>query len=210
MNINSYRELKVLDEFSNNTSQTQRHLAKKLGVALGLTNLMIRRCVTKGYVKVVNVQKNRIQYLLTARGIAEKTRLTYEYLEYSLQLYRGVRQVLGKTLGKISAAGGKKVVFLGTGEVAEISYLTLAELGLELIGVFDDSATGQNFLGQPIRSTQELENTFFDCGIVGSLNNGMNGFKERFQQLGLPTEKIIMVQQNGPEIRTVIPTFNGG
>ena len=76
MNTESYRELKVLDELSNNKSPTQRHLAKKMGVALGLTNLMIRRCVKKGYVKVVNVQKNRIQYLLTPQGIAEKSRLT--------------------------------------------------------------------------------------------------------------------------------------
>jgi len=205
MNTESYRELKVLDELSNNESSTQRHLAKKMGVALGLTNLMIRRCVKKGYVKVVNVQKNRIQYLLTPQGIAEKSRLTYEYLEYSLHLYQGVRQVLRKTLEQVAASGGKNIVFLGPGEIAEISYLTMKELGLNLTGIFDDHPAEETFLGLPIQKTHHLEKISFDRAIVGSLNHGLNGFQDRFKELKLPVEKIILIQQEGPAIRTVIP-----
>ncbi len=205
MNIESYRELKVLHELSTNRFSTQRFLAKKMGVALGLTNLMIRRCVKKGYIKIINIQKNRIQYLVTPQGIAEKTRLTYEYLEYSLHLYRGVREALRKTLEQVAASGGKNIVFLGPGEIAEISYLTMKELGLNLTGVFDDRATDETFLGLPIQNTRKLESISFDWAIIGSLNNGLNGFQNRFKELKLPAEKIIMIEQKGPNIRTVIP-----
>ncbi len=205
MKVESYRELKVLEELSANPSPTQRHLAKKLGVALGLTNLMIRRCVKKGYIKVINVQKNRLRYLLTPQGITEKTRLTYEYLEYSLHLYRRTRQVLRETLEQVIASGGKNVVFLGRGEIAEISYLTLKELGLNLIGIFDDQAVGNDFLGHPILSLKDLPAKTFDCGIVGSLNGGLDGLKGRFQELGVPVEKIILIEQKGPSIRAVLP-----
>ena len=69
MKAESLRELKVLEELSANPSLTQRHLASQLEVALGLTNLMLRRLITKGYVEVVNTRKNRLQYLITPRGI---------------------------------------------------------------------------------------------------------------------------------------------
>ena len=125
MNTGAYRELKVLEELSANPSLTQRTLSSRLEVALGLTNLMIRRLVKKGYVKVVSTQKNRIRYFLTPSGITEKTRLTYEYLEYSLHLYREVRRLLTDTLSQVAAGGGRRVVFFGTSEVAEITYLTI-------------------------------------------------------------------------------------
>ncbi len=209
MEIDSYRELKVLDELSDNPSPTQRHLAKKMGVALGLTNLMIRRCIKKGYIEVVNAQKEGIKYLLTPKGIAEKTRLTYEYLEYSLHLYRGARESLRGTLSQMAQTGDREVVFLGRGEIAEIAYLTLHELGLRLVAVFDDQAVGENFLGHPVKSLQDLPSVKFDCAVIGSLNGNLEGIKETFQQMKLPVEKIVLVRQTGPLIRSVLPGPSG-
>ena len=208
MNIESYRELKVLEEISSHPNPTQRHLAKELGVALGLTNLMVRRCVKKGYLKIASLQKNRIRYLITPKGIMEKTRLTYEYLEYSLFLYHGTRQVLRENLNAVAHQGGKNVVFFGTGEIAEIAYLTLKECGLNLVGVIDERAVGGNFLGVPIMSFQELSTLSYDCGIVGSLNDGMDGLQEHLQKARVPSEKILVIKQKGADIRAVIPGFS--
>ena len=205
MEIDSYRELKVLDELSDNPSPTQRHLAKKLGVALGLTNLMIRRCIKKGYLQVQIVQKEGVRYLLTPKGIAEKTRLTYEYLEYSLYLYRGARESLRRTLAQVVEAGGKEIVFLGRGEIAEITYLALHELGLRLVGVFDDASQGENFLGHMIQPMQNLSSVRFDCAVIGSLNGNLEGIKETFQEMKLPVGKIVLIQQTGPLIQSVLP-----
>lgn len=207
MKTESYRELKVLEELTNGSSPTQRHLSKKLGVALGLTNLMIRRCVNKGYLKIVNAKKNRIHYLLTPKGVSEKTRLTHEYLEYSLHLYRSVRQILKETLGKVAENGGKNILFFGRGELAEITYLSVKEAGLQLICLVDDGAAGETFLGTPVISIEKLNGLSFDCGIISSLHKDWETLHGRLQELGIPKEKILVIEQNGAHIRAVLPDF---
>ncbi len=206
MNVESYRELKVLEELATNSQLTQRHLAKELGVALGLTNLMLRRFIKKGHIKVVNLQRQRIQYLLTAQGIAEKTRLTYEYLEYSLYLYRNVRHVLRASLQQIVQSGGRNVVIFGTGEIAEIAYLTLRELGLNLTGIIDDQEAGRTFLGFPVLDFQTLATLPFDCGIISAMDHeGIEGARRRLQKLGISDNKMIEIEQTRSEIRRVVP-----
>src|SRR5438045_8500450 len=98
MDVEDRRNLQALEAIAEDAQITQRTLAGKLGMALGLTNIYLRRLVRKGYVKCVNVQSNRLRYLLTPTGIAEKTRLTYEFMEYSLFLYGQVRLHLRQVL----------------------------------------------------------------------------------------------------------------
>jgi len=109
--------------------------------------------VRKGYIKCVNVQSNRLTYLITPRGIAEKARLTYEFIDYSLHLYGEVRQHLREML-RDCAASGHRVAIFGRGEAAEIAYLSLKEFGLEPIAIFDE-ASGARFLGMPVRPIAE-------------------------------------------------------
>src|SRR5947207_5498946 len=125
MDIASRRDLTVLDAIAENRHITQRSLAAKLGVALGLTNIYLKRLIRKGYIKCVNVQSNRLLYLITPQGIAEKTRLTYEFMDYSLHLYREVRQHLTHVLRPCRHEGRSRIAVFGTGEAAELAYLSL-------------------------------------------------------------------------------------
>ena len=208
MQTEAYRELKVLEELSANPSLTQRTLSNRLEVALGLTNLMVRRLIKKGFVKVVSTQRNRIRYFLTPTGIAEKTRLTYEYLEYSLHLYREVRRLLTDALSRVAASGGRRVVFFGTSEVAEITYLTIKELGLELVGVVDDQEAGTKFLGLPVTRLQDMNNLSFDCGIVSGLNGSPVTMQAQLSSLGIPEGKILVIEHQGPRLR-LLPSGRG-
>ena len=108
------RDLRVLEAVQQDSRLTQRGLASKLGIALGLANIYLKRMIHKGYIKCVNVQPNRISYLITPRGIAEKARLTYEFMDYSLHLYGEVRQHLRAALRECAAAG-KRVAICGSG-----------------------------------------------------------------------------------------------
>ena len=65
MDIEAHRDLQLLEAVEQNARVTQRTLATKLGIALGLTNIYLKRLVRKGYIKCVNVQSNRISYLIT-------------------------------------------------------------------------------------------------------------------------------------------------
>lgn len=59
---------------------SQRTLAADLGVAVGLVNAYVKRCVRKGLLKVSQVPARRYRYYLTPAGFAEKAKLTGEYL----------------------------------------------------------------------------------------------------------------------------------
>jgi DNA-binding MarR family transcriptional regulator len=84
MNLQGQRDLLLLTEVERNGAVTQRSLATKLGVALGLTNLYLKRLARKGYIKITTIPSQRVRYLLTPQGFAEKSRLTYLYMQYSL------------------------------------------------------------------------------------------------------------------------------
>src|SRR2546427_12418863 len=115
MDIENRRDLKLLEAVEEDSRVTQRSLATKLGIALGLNNIYLKRLVRKGYIKCVNVQSNRISYLITPRGIVEKARLTYEFMDYSLHLYSEVRQHLRGVLQECAAAD-RRVAIYGRGE----------------------------------------------------------------------------------------------
>src|SRR5437660_7741178 len=117
MDVESQRDLELLEAVAGDGRVTQRKLSSRLGIALGLTNLYLKRLVRKGYVKCVNVNPNRILYLITPQGIAEKTRLTYLFMDYSLQLYKEVRMQLRQTIEPVARKKARVAIY-GTGEAA--------------------------------------------------------------------------------------------
>ena len=119
MDPHAQRELDLLTEIAEGDGVTQRRLAKKLGIALGLTNLYIKRLAKKGYIRIVNIKRSRLKYLLTPRGIAEKARLTYQFMEYSLGYYVKLRETFRQCLLPVSRSENRQVLLYGSGEIAE-------------------------------------------------------------------------------------------
>jgi DNA-binding MarR family transcriptional regulator len=193
MDIEAHRDLKLLEEVEKDSRVTQRGLATKLGIALGLTNIYLKRLVRKGYIKCVNVQSNRITYLITPRGIAEKARLTYEFMDYSLHLYGEVRQHLRTTLAQCAAAD-KRVAIYGRGEAAELAYLSLREAGLEPVAIFDET-NGHEFLGIPVRPIAEHEQVAFDLMIIATLERS-GAQLATLLKLGIPKDKLFPLRQH--------------
>ena len=154
-------DLQLLRAIASGGPVTQRSLASDLGVALGLTNLLVRRLVRKGYVKVTGLGTRHIRYLMTAAGwdaLAHATRLS---LENTVHLYTETREHIRRSLWDISdrcepdASGRKRIVFYGAGDVAEIAYISLQSTDLELVGVVDDRRTGR-FFGLLIHPSSQL------------------------------------------------------
>src|SRR3982751_5896209 len=83
--------LGLLESVERGGEQSQRRLASELGVALGLVNAYLKRCVNKGLVKVSEAPARRYAYYLTPQGFAEKSRLTVDYLSYSFSFFRTAR-----------------------------------------------------------------------------------------------------------------------
>jgi len=125
-------DLQILNHIEENPDTTQADLATQLGVAIGSVNWYIKRLVNKGYIKVTQMQRRRLRYLLTPTGIAEKTRLTKEFLQASLQWYRLTRETSQQYLDEIKQAGFDKVCIEGDGDLADIVYLTCLEAQVEV------------------------------------------------------------------------------
>lgn len=192
MDVEAHRDLRLLEAVHEDSRVTQRGLASKLGIALGLANIYLKRMIHKGYIKCVNVQPNRISYLITPRGIAEKARLTYEFMDYSLHLYGEVRQHLREAMQDCAAAG-KRVAIYGSGEAAELAYLSLKESGLEPVGVFDETG-GRVFLGMPVLPIGEHVNTEFDLMIVATLDRSGQPSADLIR-MGVPREKLFPLRK---------------
>lgn len=192
MTFKGQRELQLLEEISGQSYVTQRSLAKKLGVALGLTNLLLYRLTRKGYIKVVNLQRNRLRYLITPQGLAEKSRLTCEYLEYSLQFYRQIRCFLTASLTPLARAGCRDILLYGTGEVAEIACLTMQEMDLNLVGVVDGETGRGKFLGFPVISLADLPLIPFDRIVVAAFTS-REKIQQQLEALGIPADKMITI-----------------
>jgi len=195
MDLQGQRDLQLLNEVERDAGITQRSLSTKLGVALGLTNLYLKRLARKGYIKITTIPSHRIKYLLTPRGMAEKSRLTYQYMQYSLSYYREMRDRLKQVLTELSHAGAKRIVVYGTGELAELAYLTLREMDLTLVG-FVDGAQGQMFLSYPLWPVEALSGWNYDALLIADLTDTKK-IHARLIRAGVPKDKIVTLDFSG-------------
>lgn len=127
--------LGVLDLVERDPKVTQRSLAKELGIALGLANAYLKRCIHKGLVKVSQVPPRRYAYYLTPQGFSEKSRLTASYLAYSFSFFRQARAQLSDIFTFAAARGQRRLVLLGEGDLAEIAQLIAMKHPVKIAGV---------------------------------------------------------------------------
>jgi DNA-binding MarR family transcriptional regulator len=142
--------LGVLTSIERDSAITQRKLAGDLGIALGLANAYLRRCVRKGLVKMSQVPLNRYAYYLTPQGFAEKSRLTAEYLAVSFNFFRRARGDCAVLLRQCTARGWRRVALYGAGDLAEIAVLSAGETGIEVACVIDPGPPGRRCAGLPV------------------------------------------------------------
>jgi len=166
MDRNALFELEILKHVEESPRLNNRMAAGKLDVSVKLAHATLKKMVTKGLLHVKKEHSRRWDYFLTPNGIAEKTRLTYQFLEFSMQFYREARRRSAQLCRDLSESGVKRVAFLGAGEMAEIVYLGVVEWGLQLVEVFDDEKQAQKFMSVPVRPLAELPATSCERIVV--------------------------------------------
>ena len=186
------RTLKILEAVEQEESPSQRELARRLNVSLGLVNSFIKRLVNKGYFKVTTIPANRVKYMLTPKGMAEKTRLTYEYIQFSLQFFKEARRKLRNLYTSFENEGVRKIAFYGGGELAEIGYLSLQETEMTLIDVFDDEKKDERFFGHRIKGSADIPSADFERILINVPENATK-IASKLHNLGIPYEKISLM-----------------
>ena len=189
MDLQGQRDLLLLSELDRDGGASQRTLAIKLGVALGLTHLYLKRLARKGYIKITTIPRSRIRYLLTPQGFTEKSRLTYLYMQYSLSYYRDMRIRLKEMMSTFDASHGQRVVIYGTTELAELAYLSLREMNIDCVG-FIDGNPRKSFLSCPVSSPEKVSRWQFDRVLITDLEHAA-ACEEQLVQSGVPREKVL-------------------
>ena len=133
----SIRDLNLLEHIENDPDITQASLASQLGVAVGTVNWHIKRLVDKGYVKVKRAQRKKLRYIITPSGIALRARLTVEYIDRSLQLYRDTRAQVTELLEEVRASGYEQVrieaLRTGPDDILDIIRLSCLEQNMQVV-----------------------------------------------------------------------------
>lgn len=165
---------------------SQRSLALRLGVALGLTNSLIKRCVRKGYLKVREAPRRRYVYYLTPHGFREKSRLTAQYLSASLHFFRRARSEYLEAAEHCDRRGWRRVALYGASELTEIAALSGLEVGLRFQAVIDPSRNQQRLVDLTVvRSLDEIGGPdAVDAVIITDTENPQRAFDEFSRRFG--------------------------
>ena len=191
----------ILQAIASSDRVTQRSLSGELGVALGLTNLLIRRLVGKGYVRMSKMGTRHVRYFMTPAGLEALGRATRASMANTVHLYTETREHIRASLTDLSqrcapvANGEKRVVFYGAGDVAEIAYVSLQRTDLTLVGVVDDKKRGRFFdleISDPAMLTCEtLSGVPYSQLIVASIRpNVIDAIHAHVIDRGIPPDRV--------------------
>lgn len=178
---------RLLEELSKESGITQRALAGRIGIALGLVNAYIKRLYKKGYIKVKNLPKNRIKYLITPKGFTEKARLTYSYMHRSINYFKEARQKIEQTYALMLASDVKDILLWGDGEIAELCSISTRGLPLKIVGVVANSGIENEFFGHHVYSIDDVKDINYDAVLITSIEDKI---METINLSGIQPDKI--------------------
>lgn len=189
--LESELSLRLLSAIEGDQSVTQRSLAMRFGVAVGLVNGYVKRCMRKGLVKAQQVPTKRYAYFLTPKGFAEKSRLIAEYLSNSLAFYRRARAQYAECLAVCDARGWTNVALVGGGDLAEIATLAAIDASVKPTVVIAPGSNRETVVGLPaVGSLTEARD--FDAILLTDMEDAQATYEALLYLL--PDERILAPQ----------------
>ncbi len=164
------RELEILERLEGNGHLTQRDLSKEVGIALGLVNHLLKKMVKKGWIKIKNIDSKKIRYLITPEGAREKTQLLYDRVESTIHFYIEAKKVIKDKVMHLKEEGVTSVSIYRINHIAEVLFIVLKELGLELDYVVDDKRSGKEWFGYTVVNMEDFSACGADILIYASFD----------------------------------------
>jgi DNA-binding MarR family transcriptional regulator len=177
--------LGLLESVERDGAQSQRKLASDLGIALGLVNAYLKRCVKKGLLKIGQAPARRYAYYLTPHGFAEKSRLTVEYLSSSFSFFRRAREDCSSVLKAARARGWNRIALIGVSDLAEIATICALEQGITIVAVVDGKTGMDRFIGAPLVASLDAVPGDFDALVVTDLQATRESIKAALNAIGV-------------------------
>ena len=176
--------LGLLNAVDDDADRSQRRIATELGIALGLVNAYLKRCIKKGLVKVHDAPPRRYAYYLTPQGFAEKSRLTVEFLSNSFSFFRMAKGDCARVFETAKASGCNKLVLAGKSDFAEIAILCAVDAGATVVAIVDARDEGSRFVGVEIVDSYADVKGGFDAVIVTDVAGAQVSYDQAVEAVG--------------------------
>jgi len=180
--------LGLLNMVHDNAQASQRTMADDLGIALGMANAYLKRCVKKGLIKISHAPANRYAYYLTPQGLSEKGRLTAEFLSQSLNLFRHARAQSSEMFDQCQLNNWRRIVFFGASDLNEIFSLSARDFDVELLAVITSVPGIDEYAGLPATSNPKLISEV-DAAIICDISDPQGAYDEACRHF--PRERIL-------------------
>jgi DNA-binding MarR family transcriptional regulator len=176
--------LNLLTSVEHDGERSQRNIAAELGIALGLVNAYLKRCVKKGLVKVHDAPARRYAYYLTPQGFAEKSRLTVQYLSDSFSFFRLAKAHCAGVYEVAKANGFGGLVLAGKSDLAEIAILCAVDAGVTIVAIVDPRSDNASFVGVDVFKSYADVRTRFDAVVVTDMTRAKQSYDAAVQACG--------------------------
>ena len=176
--------LGLLSSVETDGARSQRRIAAELGIALGLVNAYLKRCVKKGLVKVQDAPARRYAYYLTPQGFTEKSRLTVQYLSDSFSFFRKAKDDCAHVFEEAAALGFGRLVLAGKSDLAEIAILCAVEVGATVVAVVDPLSEGRRFVGVEVVGSYSNVRGGFDAIVVTDVARAQASYDQAVEAVG--------------------------
>ncbi len=144
-------ELQILQNIQKSSFITQRDISKLTGISLGNVNLIIKKLIEKGMVKVEKLNTRSMKYTLTSKGIKEKAEATYKYIIESYKFINGFHNNMEDRIKELNEKKYEKVILFGPqDEICNVFKSTFNRKGILYNCISDKDV---------IKNTRHFENT---------------------------------------------------
>jgi len=164
------RELSLLQELEKNPIVSQRELSNKFGIALGVTNACLKRMVRRGWIRIKEIDRRKVGYYITQKGLSEKTKLTIRFLSYIFKYYTELKSIFEHKFLEMEKRGIRRVVFYGVSDEMEIAYITIQGTNIELAGIVEDKENWRptKIFGYELKKLDEIMEMTPDAVFITS------------------------------------------
>ena len=105
----------------------QRDLSRQLNLSLGMTNMLLRRLITKGYIRIKQLNRRKVEYILTSKGFSEKMRKSIKYTQKTINSIGLIKKHLTDLLKPLYDEGQHLFYVLGESDLAALIEIVLKE-----------------------------------------------------------------------------------
>jgi len=160
MGVKMDNQFIILDCIQGNQQISQRQLAEKTGLSLGSINLLLKKMLREGLIKVENIPANRVMYMLTPQGMAEKANKTYRYIKHYYNYINQTKERVKEILSETAKEYSQLCVILKNDEISQLMRIAIEELDLTAEKISINCAI-ENIGNKIVIVTESTEHEFY-------------------------------------------------